>query len=212
MADWGIVHLRKRDWQALSTWLFTIVLLAGSFGLYSYLYVERREAYFTEKKLRELRLLGDRLKLQVENIANNVLPNAVKAAESYATADCDAKTSDPALKVYETDGSAIVSSRVANLDETCGFLAVSKKTQLVPNFKLEKLVEYRRTPVAASKPGTGTTLPSRVSVRTEGDLPAFLFTYQTLLAGQSSLTPKWRGRIEVRHLLGQSGMDSFDQL
>src|SRR2546428_6659622 len=155
MTNWGIASLRKRDWQALSAWLFTIVLLAGGFGLYSYLYVERREQYFTEKKLRELRLLGDRLKLQVENIANNVLPNAVKAAESYAESDCETKISDPALKVYETDGAVITSARSASLEETCGFLAVSNKTQLVRNFRLDKLVEYRRTPGAASNLGTG---------------------------------------------------------
>src|SRR6266481_3587828 len=132
------MDLRKRDWQALSTWLFTIVLLAGGFGLYSYLYVERREQYFTEKKLRELRLLGDRLKLQVENIGNNILPNAVKAAESYAAEDCKTKTPDPALKVYETEGAVITSAKSASLEETCGFLAVANKTQLALNFKLDK--------------------------------------------------------------------------
>ena len=72
IASRNVVNLRKRNWQALSTWLFTILLLAGGFGLYSYLYVHQREQYFAENKLRELRLLGDQLKLRIENIANKL--------------------------------------------------------------------------------------------------------------------------------------------
>ena len=209
MAEWSIVRLRKRDWQALSVWLFTVVLLLGAFGIYSYLYVERREQYFTEKKLRELRLVGDRLKLRVENIANNVLPNAVNAADGGIS--CQAKTADPLLNVFETDGSSLVTSRLANLEETCNFLAVAKKTQLVPNFKLEKTIEYRRTAGPNGKAAT-LSLPSRLSIRTEGDTPAFLFTYQSIRAGQDLLAPKWRGRIELPNLLGQGDLESFDQL
>jgi len=44
------VNLRKRDWQALTAWFLTIVLLAGFFGIYTYLYVEQRKQYFAEKK------------------------------------------------------------------------------------------------------------------------------------------------------------------
>ena len=208
MADWNIVRLGKRDWQALSVWLLTIVLLSGSFAIYSYFYVEHRERYFTDKKLRELRLLGDRLKLRVENIANNVLPNAVNGADSQD--GCKAKAPDPALNIFETDGSP-AAQRAATLDETCRFLAVSKKTGLVPYFTLDKIIENRRM----ASPGSKTVSPlaaSRLAIRTEGETTAFLFSYQSPQPTPDGLAPKWRGRIELPKLLGQDDIDSFDQL
>src|SRR5262245_47967640 len=141
MADWNIVRLRKRDWQALSVWLLTIVLLSGAFAIYSYFYVEHRELYFTEKKLRELRLLADRLKLRLENIANNVLPNAVNGADGQDT--CEPPVADRSLKVFEMDGAA-AAARPATPEEARRFRAVSCKTDLVPNFTLDKIIEKRR--------------------------------------------------------------------
>jgi hypothetical protein len=210
MADWNIMRLRKRDWQALSVWLLTIVLLSGGFAVYSYFYVEHRERYFTERKLRELRLSGDRLKLRIENIANNVLPNAVNGADDLSVG-CPAKTPDRSLKVFETDGPSAMAPRTATLEETCRFLAVAQKTQLVPDFKLEKIVEYRRMAGPNAKVPSADPA-SRLAIRTEGDAANFLFTYQTTQPGPDGLAPKWRARIELPGLLGRDDIATFDQL
>ena len=208
MADWNIMRLRKRDWQALSVWLLTIVLLSGGFGIYSYFYIEHRERYFTEKKLRELRLLGDRLKLRVENIANNVLPNAVNGADGQDA--CKATAADPSLKVFEADGSP-AAPRAATLEEACRFLAVAKKTELVPYFTLDKIIENRRMAGSSAK-AVSPPAASRLTIRTEGETTAFLFSYQSTQLGADGLAPKWRGRIELSKLLGQDDIDTFDQL
>lgn len=200
------MRLGKRDWQALSVWLLTIVLLSGSFAIYSYFFVEHRELYFTEKKLRELRLLADRLKLRLENIANNVLPNAVNGADGQDT--CEENVGDRSLKVFEIDG-APAAPRPATTEEACRFRAVSYKTDLVPNFTLDKIIEKRRLGGTNARTVSD---DSPLAIRTEGETTAFLFSYQSTKPAPDGLAPKWRGHIELPNLLGQNDIDSFDQL
>ena len=207
------MDLRKRDWQALTTWLFTIVLLAGGFGLYSYLYVERREQYFDEKKLRELRLLGDQIKLRVDNIANYVIPNAVRAAKDLDESDCEGKPGDPDLNVYTYVSS--VTNRVESHDlcATLEFLTISSKTKLVPNFTLEKFVEYQRIDPTAKEKNPPAVIPrATVEVWPVADKYTLLFTYLSGHRQVDRYSQKWRGRIAVEQLVGQFVTESFDQL
>src|SRR5215468_3266588 len=88
------MRLGERGRQMLVSWLVTVLVLASSFAIYSYLFLEGRKQYFTERRLRELRLLGDQFKLRMENIANNVLPNA--ASVLAKDTDCGKRTIDPA--------------------------------------------------------------------------------------------------------------------
>src|SRR5437773_2181970 len=137
------MRLSERSRQMLGTWLVTVVLLAGGFAVYSYLYLEGRKQYFTERRLRELRLLGDQFKLRVENIANNVLPNA--ASVSAKDTDCRERTIDSAtIKLYVTTDSS--ETRLVDTDQksACQYSQVSDKAGLVPYFSLEKFVEYRQ--------------------------------------------------------------------
>jgi hypothetical protein len=151
---------KRVAWRALSTWLLTLLMFAGGVVIYSYIYVQGRERTFTEKRLRELWLIGDRLKLRIENLGNNAIPNAVKVGQEEATQPCT-KKSDSDLNVLSSDGSVVPEQ--AQLRATCQYIAIQPHTRLIPQFTLEKVVEYGAIPHTTTKSGI-LTGPSASSI------------------------------------------------
>ncbi|MCI0719898.1 MAG: hypothetical protein L0338_13145, partial [Acidobacteria bacterium] len=181
-------------WKLVTT---ALLLLVVPFGILSYIYVETKRVYFTQRNFRLLGLMADHLRLRTENIGSSALPNAVREAKKhYSAYPTENEMSGEECLVI--DGKDFPHPSPKDLKRQ--YLATRSLIALVPGLALECVTVSKPAsqPLTLIRPGT-----AEGSFRVQ-------FTYHS--SGNQKYALKVRAHISMEELLGSAGEDTFDHL